>query len=103
MKRLILLLGLIVIIFSCNTTEPPPQKPPEPEITLAQEDASAIEAWIKITTTNLQLPTTITLKRNNTVEQTISLLTQDSVIYIDSLLHKTTYTFQAFIHSSNQS
>ncbi len=105
MKKIISLFGLIVLILSCNTTEPPPTKPPapKPEITLAQEDASAIEAWIKITTTNIELPAAITLKRNNAVEQTISLLAKDSVIYIDSLLPKTTYTFQAFTQSSNQS
>ena len=58
MKKIISLFGLIVLILSCNTTEPPPTKPPapKPEITLAQEDASAIEAWIKITTTNIELP-----------------------------------------------
>ena len=95
--KILLILSVVLLILSCNTTEPPPTKPPapKPEITLAQEDASAIEAWIKITTTNIQLPTTVTLKKNNTVEKTISLLTQDSVIYIDSLLPKTTYTFQA--------
>jgi len=100
MKKIILLFGLIVIILSCNTTEP---LPPGTGITLKTEDVSSIETWIKIITNNIQLPTTVTLKKNNTVEQTISLLTQDSVIYIDSLLPKTTYTFQAFIQSSNQS
>ena len=103
--KILLILTTVLSIIGCNTTEPPqPQPPtPEPEITLTFEDAYSIEAWIKITTTNIQLPAAVTLKQNNTVEQTISLLTQDSVIYIDSLLPKTTYTFQAFIHSSNQS
>ncbi len=99
MKKIISLFSLIVLILSCNTTEP---LPPGTGITLKTEDVSSIEAWIKISTTNLQLPTSVTLKRNNTVEQTISLLAKDSVIYIDSLLPKTTYTFQAFIQSSNQ-
>ncbi len=102
MKKIISLFSLIVLILSCNTTEPPQPKPPEREITLAVEDTSCIEAWIKITTTNLQLPTTVTLKKNNTVVQDIILQNKDSVVYIDSLLPKTTYTFQAFIRSSNQ-
>ena len=99
MKKLILIVALTALILSCNTTEP---LPPGTNITLKTEDVSSIEAWIKITTNNIQLPTTVTLKKNNTVEKTISLLTQDSVIYIDSLLPKTTYNFQAFIHSNTQ-
>ena len=99
MKKLLVFLALTALILSCNTTEP---LPPGTNITLKTEDVSSIEAWIKITTTNLQLPTTVTLKKNNAVEQTISLLTQDSVIYIDSLLPKTTYTFQASIHTNTQ-
>ena len=103
-KLIIFSFLLIIAAVSCSKTEPPPTKPPapKPEITLAQEDASVIEAWIKITTNNIQLPAEVTLKKNNTVEQTISLLTQDSIIYIDSLLPKTNYSFQAFIHTNTQ-
>ena len=98
MKKLLVFLVLTALILSCNTTEP---LPPGTNITLKTEDVSSIEAWIKITTNNIQLPAEVTLKKNNTVEQTISLLKQDSIIYLDSLLPKTTYNFQAIIQSSN--
>lgn len=88
-------------IISCNTTNPPtPPGQPKAEITLEFEDASCTEAWITLTTNNLQLPTTVTLYKD-TVGQTISLSTADTVIYVDSLLPNQTYTFHTTIQSSS--
>ena len=84
-KLKIFLFFLIIAAISCNTTEPPQ---PETSLKLETEDVSSIEAWIKITTSNIQLPAEVTLKKNNAIEKTISLLTQDSVIYIDSSCQK---------------
>ena len=100
-KKIVVLLFIVIgILQSCNTTEPPLT---EKTITLTLEDAASIEAWIKITTNNLQLPTTITLKQSatggNSVTQDIILSYADTVIYIDSLLPNTTYNFQASSHS----
>lgn len=98
MKRAIV--GVFIISFgvalkSCNTTEPPNGQ----TINLKLEDVSCTEAWIKLTTTNLQLPATITLKQinptGNTKSHILNLNTQDSLLYIDSLLPNTSYTFQA--------
>ena len=100
MKKVLIFLGLIVSVLSCNTTEPPPL---ETTIALALEDIASIEVWIKLTTTNLQFPTTVTLKKNNTVTQDIFLSNADTVIYIDSLLPNQQYTFQAITQSSNLS
>jgi len=99
-KVVVLLFSYIILIISCNTTEPPP---PEKTITLSLEDTFSIEAWIKLKTTNLQLPTTITLKQNNQTRSTINLVNADTLLYIDSLLPNTTYNFQAITQSSNQS
>lgn len=54
-------------------------------------------------TNNLQPPTTVTLKQNNTVTQDIVLSNADTLLYIDSLLPDQQYTFQAITQSSNQS
>ena len=64
MKQVIF--GLIVIslgllLKACNTTEPPEGQ----GINLKLEDVSCTEAWITLTTTNLPLPTTITLNQTN--------------------------------------
>lgn len=92
MKMIILisLLSLITMV-SCNTTDPKL----ESELILKLEDVSCTEAWIQLTTNNIQLPATINLLKNNSVTQTFSLSTQDSLIYIDSLLPNQSYSFQA--------
>jgi hypothetical protein len=99
-KIVVLLFSCIIFLLSCNTTEPPP---PVKTFTLTLEDAASIEAWIKLTTTNLQLPATITLKQNNQTRNTINLVKADTLLYIDSLLPNQSYTFQAITQSSNQS
>ena len=108
-KKLVVLLFIFIgLLHSCNTTEPPPPPPPDekPTLMLTLEDASSIEAWIKLTTTNLQLPATVNLKQSAsggaTVTQDIVLSYADTVIYIDSLLPNTTYSFHAAIQPSNQ-
>ncbi len=92
---------LIFILFSeCNTTEPPINGK---EISLKFEDVSCTEAWITLTTTNLQLPATVTLKQDNQTRSTIDLIKADTLLYIDSLLPNTSYTFQSIIHPFNHS
>jgi len=77
-KIVVLLFSVIGLLQSCNTTEPPL---PGTNITLKTEDVSSIEAWIKLTTNNLQFPATIILKQNNSVTQDIVLSNADTVIY----------------------
>ncbi|MDY0081659.1 MAG: glucosyl transferase [Ignavibacteriaceae bacterium] len=84
---------------SCNTTEPPPPDGEKPTLELKLEDVSCTEAWITLKTTNLQLPATITLKQynpnNDSTSQTYVLNTQDTLLYIDSLLPNQTYKILA--------
>ena len=98
MKRAIfgvLAISLGLLLKSCDTTDPPDNK----SLTLKLEDVSCTEAWIELTTTNLQLPATITLKQTNptgdTKSQILNLNTKDSLLYIDSLLPKQNYSFTA--------
>jgi hypothetical protein len=91
---------IIFIFFSkCNTTEPPPDNR---KLTLTFEDVSCTEAWIQLTTENLQLPATINILVNDSLSHISILSTQDSLFYIDSLLPNQSYTIQTFIHSTNQ-
>jgi hypothetical protein len=85
---------LILISLRCDTTEPPPNKA---SLTLTLEDVSCTEAWLKLTTTNLPLPTSVVLKQNDQTRVTINLTTSDTLLYIDSLLPKQTYSFQVTI------
>jgi hypothetical protein len=110
MKRaivIVLIISLGLLLKSCNTTEPPPDGQ---SIILELEDVSCTEAWIDLTTANLQLPVTFTLKQTNptgdTNSQILNLNTQDSLLYIDSLLPNTGYRYQVYCNehqvSSNE-
>ena len=105
-KIVVLFLSFIILLLSCNTTEPPPPGE-KPIILLELEDASCTEAWITLTTDNLQLPTTITLKQSaaggDSVAQDIVLSKPDTLFYIDSLLPNTSYIFQSLNQPINQS
>ena len=103
MKRAIfsvLVISFALLLKSCNTTEPPPPPPngDKPTLELTLEDVSCIETWIKLKTTNLQLPATITLKQINPTGDSLSqyfiLNTQDTLLYVDSLLPNKTYQYQ---------
>ena len=80
-----------LLLNSCNTTDPPEGQ----GIGLKLENVSCTEAWITLTTTNLQLPTTVTLEQNDQVHSIINLVKTDTLIYIDSLLPNRTYQYQA--------
>ena len=100
---LFLLIFFLLCAASCNTVDPPPDKT---MLTLKLEDVSCTEAWITLTTNNLQLPATLNLLKDNTITKTINLQTADTLLYIDSLLPNQTYKFHSAIqsikHSSNE-
>jgi hypothetical protein len=98
-RSIYLLISLLITIISCDTNEPPiPPDTEKPTLSLTLEDVSCIEAWIKLTTTNLELTATLTLKQFNpngdTISQILNLNTQDSLLYIDSLLPNKNYQYQ---------
>jgi len=96
--KIVLILNAVIIYNSCNSVEPPPPNGEKPTLTLKLEDVSCTEAWIELTTTNLQLPATITLKQINptgdTLSQVSTLNTKDSLLYIDSLLPNKSYQYR---------
>ncbi len=94
MKKIMQLILIIILLYSfytCNTTEPPPDNS---SATLKLEDISCTEAWLSLTTANIQLPTTVDLNQNENKRETINLTTADTVLYIDSLLPNQTYKFK---------
>ncbi|MCW8816655.1 MAG: glucosyl transferase [Ignavibacteriaceae bacterium] len=92
-------LVLLLLLVQCDTDEPPTNS----ALSLKLEDVSCTEAWITLTTTNLQLPSTIILKQNNQTISTINLIKRDTLLYVDSLLPNQTYDFQSIIQSINLS
>lgn len=84
----------IITQLSCNTIDPKL----EPDLLLKLEDVSCTEAWLQLTTNNIQLPAIVNLKQSNPAGDTKShifnLNTKDSLFYIDSLLPNQTYKLQ---------
>jgi len=95
----LLIVYTMLIISSCKQATEPRL---EPELALTLEDVSCTEVWMQLKTTNLQLPTTINVLKNNTVTQTFSLSTHDTLLYIDSLLANQTYKFKIVLTNNLQ-
>ncbi|MDO8550391.1 MAG: glucosyl transferase [Ignavibacteria bacterium] len=89
---------LLTFIFfpKCNTTEPPPDNR---KLTLTFEDASCTEAWLRLESENISLPFEAIIKKDNDVAKVINLNSNDTIIYIDTLLPNKTYTFKAELSS----
>jgi hypothetical protein len=91
-------ISLFIISITCDSTEPPPPDETKPTLTLTIDDASCTESWLQLTIKDLTLPSELTLKQFNpngdSVTQTFSLSTKDSLLYIDSLLPNQTYQYQ---------
>jgi hypothetical protein len=103
MKAIFLVTVLLfsaLIIFSCKKNNPiPPEN--QPQLDLSLTDTSCTEAWLKLTTTNINLPAKVTLKQDDSVVQTISLTSADTMLYVDSLLPNHTYKFHTIIQPYN--
>ncbi len=93
-----LLFTLNFLLVSCNTTEPRDGY----ALTLAEEDVSCTEAWLKAKAKNFNLPVKVNLYLNNSLKKTITLTTQDTVIYDDGLLPDRTYKYRAEIALSQE-
>ncbi|MBI5662000.1 MAG: glucosyl transferase [Ignavibacterium album] len=100
MPLLILIIQTLLFTTGCKQSTEPKL---EAVLKLELEDASCTEAWIKLSTANLQFPATINLLKDGNVAQTISLWRDvDTVLYVDSLLPNQTYRFKSIVQSSNQ-
>ncbi len=93
----LLFLFLLLPQYACNTTEPPNNQ----TLLLKLEEISCTEAWVQLTTNNIQLPATINLLKNNTIAQVINLSYKDTLLYIDSLLPNQTYKIRAAMQPYN--
>jgi hypothetical protein len=99
MKSISFIVVVVILFTSCSTTEPPiPPIETKPELTLSFDKKSCTELWVKLTTKDLTLPAELTLKQYNpngdSLSQIFVLNTQDSLLYIDSLLPNQIYNFQ---------
>ena len=97
MKMKLVVITLILMLsslFSCNTTEPPVNNG---ALTLLLADVSSTEAWVELKTNGITFPAQINLVLDSKALTNINLTTNDTTIYIDSLLPNKAYNIQAFI------
>ena len=84
--------------YACDTTEPPTNNH---TLILELEDVSSTEAWLQFTGTGLELPKTLTLYSDDKVNEIIELSTNDTLIYVDSLLPNKSYKVKAALNTNN--
>jgi len=93
-----LILAVVMLNFNCKKT---PTGPSE-SLSLSVEDVSCTEAWVKITSANFQNPSSLTLYVDDKPNQSITLVSKDTLLYIDSLLPNRSYKIKATIATNNQ-
>ncbi len=96
----LILLG--ICFTSCKKENNPIPPEEQPQVNLTLEDRSCTEAWIKLSTGNLPLPSDVDLYRDSSLVETINLTSEDTVLYVDSLLPNRTYGYQSVIQSTGQ-
>ncbi len=103
-------LFLTLFIFSCTTTEPPDKEdPPDPVVIpslgLAEDDAHCTEAWLKLTSEDIEFPAELILRQYNPSGDSLSfqfsLTTDDTLFYIDSLLPGQGYSFMVWFTATD--
>ncbi len=103
-------LFLTLFIFSCTTTEPPDKEdPPDPVVIpslgLAEDDAHCTEAWLKLTSEDIEFPAELILRQYNPSGDSLSfqfsLTTDDTLFYIDSLFPGQGYSFMAWFTNTD--
>ena len=100
MKFLIVLFFVspaLLLLNNCDSTDPKL----EPDLKLELKDISCTEAWLQFSSTNIQIPNNISLLINGSVKKTFNLNTQDSLLYIDSLLPNQSYKFKVVLNTTN--
>ncbi len=86
--------------YNCNTTDLPPAKNYTLKISL--EDVSCTEAWLKLETENLDLPAQINLLVDDKLKSNYTISTNDTMLYVDSLLPNKTYNIHTSFQPINQ-
>ncbi len=94
-------LGFVILFLLSSCKKDNPVIPPEPspvdhrKITLANEGTSCSEIWLKLTADSINLPISVILNMNSTMEDITLSNRRDTVLYFDSLPLNSSYRFSA--------
>lgn len=94
----IVLISFILLNSGCkkNATEP------VETLALTVEEISCTEAWVKITSANFQNPSSLTLYVDDKANQNITFVSNDTLLYVDSLLPNQSYKIKVTFATNNQ-
>ena len=101
MRKLFHFLVIISFILLNPGCKKNPTEPVE-TLELTVEDVSCTEAWVKITSANYQTPNTLTLFVNDKANQNITLVSADTILFVDSLLPNQSYKIKVTVATNNQ-
>ena len=94
----LVLISILLLNSGCKKN---PTGPVE-TLALSVEDVSCTEAWVKITNSNFQNPSSLTLYVDDKPKQSITLVGIDTVLYVDSLLPNQSYKIKAAFNNRQQ-
>ena len=96
-----LLVFIVLLAQSCDTTEPPIKTEPPKAITLKMLEVSCTEAFIKITANDTILPVSITINKDEKALYNITLTKPVTVIIDTTLQPNATYIYQTEAEINN--
>jgi hypothetical protein len=104
-NKILWVLLILFCLVSCSEEPPvkPPPNPPDPKAVISLQDKSCTEFWLKLELENFTLPVNVQLIKDNLLQTEINgLSSNNTTIYIDSLLPNKTYNFIAVVTAGEQ-
>ncbi|MCO6473712.1 MAG: hypothetical protein J5I57_08280, partial [Melioribacteraceae bacterium] len=95
----LLLTPISLLLFSCNSTEPPP--PVEKSVVLSVSDFSLNEIWLDIFTENLTNNKQVNLFRDAEPLNSFALIGNDTTLMVDFLLPQKQYSFSVVVYDGD--
>ncbi len=98
-----LLFTLNFLLVSCNTTEPPPQKPEKPKVIAVKEiTESCTEIFLTVSAKDTILPANVKIKRDGKEVMSFYQTIKDTTIVDAGLTAGKTYTYQPTVNVSGK-
>ena len=99
-KQLLAFVLISFVLFNIGCKKAPTE--PNETLSVSVEDVSCTEAWVKVTSANFQNPSSLTLFVDDKPNQSITLVSSDTLLYIDSLLPNQNYKIKATFATNNR-
>jgi len=99
-KQLLAFVLISFVLFNIGCKKAPTE--PNATATLTVEDVSCTEAWVKVTSANFQNPSSLILFVDDMPNQTLTLVSSDTLLYVDSLLPNRSYKIKATFAANNR-